>query len=82
MNGREMFRQTTNDKQTPQLGQARKPNRQMVESAGSRSLSNLQKAVQAPATATTTQYSTYESRENLDLSSLSIQQKYPKQNVR
>ena len=53
MNGREIFRQTTNDKrqttnfptQARQPTQARPPNKQMVKSAGRRSLPKLQKAV-------------------------------------
>ena len=48
MNGREMFRQTTNDKQTPEHTpgtQARQRNKQMVESVGRRSLPKFQQAV-------------------------------------
>ena len=50
MNGREMRRQTS-VKQTNAQTQARQPNKQMVESAGRRSLSKKQN--QSAATATT-----------------------------
>ena len=52
MNAREMFKQTTNDKrQTNPQTQTRQPNKQMVKSAGRRSLLKLKKAVY-PETAT------------------------------